>query len=194
MLMHMELSPYVDSIRRDLAAAAEVAGPDARAAAERLTAALDAAVRLALLDALSEASSEITRELAPGSVELRLRAREPEFVVTPPPAPEADESSVPVPPTPPVPPPPPGEGEQGMARITLRMPESLKARVEEAAAAEGISVNAWLVRAINAAVAGPGSPPGPGFPPAPPFGPGRPGPRTKRGPFGMGTHVSGWVR
>lgn len=165
----MELRPYVESIRRDLTAAAEVAGEDARAAAERMTTALDAACRLALLDALSEAADEVTRELAPGSVELRLRAREPEFVVTPPPEQEQEEPApawsppgVPGPPTPPgapgppgppgsPPPAPPGE-EQGTSRITLRMPESLKARVEEAAAGEGISVNAWLVRAVSAAL------------------------------------------
>ena len=70
----MELTPYVDSIRHDLTAAAEVGGADARTAAERLTAALDAAVRLALLDALSTATGEITRELAPGSVEVRSAA------------------------------------------------------------------------------------------------------------------------
>ncbi len=168
----MELTPYVDSIRRDLTVAAEVAGQDARAAAERLTAALDAAVRLALMDALSTAAEEVTRELAPGSVEVRLRGREPEFVVTPPP-------SAPEPPTPPEPPEPPmADADQGTARVTLRLPESLKTRAEEAAAREGVSVNTWLIRAVSAALAGP-----------PQGSPGRRG----RSPQ-IGKRLSGWAR
>src|ERR671924_470680 len=78
----MDLTTYVENLRRELAVAAEAGGEDARALAERLTAPLDSAVRLMLLDALSAAADEITRELAPGSVELRLRGGEPEFVVT----------------------------------------------------------------------------------------------------------------
>ena len=39
------------------------------------------------------------------------------------------------------------------ARINLRLPEQLKARVEEAAGRERLSVNAWLVRAAAAALA-----------------------------------------
>ena len=82
----MDLGPYVDSIHRQLEVAALAGGDEARALAERLAAPLDAAMRLALQDALSAATEEITTELAPGSVELRLRGRDPEFVVTLPPA------------------------------------------------------------------------------------------------------------
>ena len=82
----MDLTSYVDNLRHELAVAAEAGGDDVRALAERLTAPLDSAVRLVLLDALSAAAAEITRDLAPGSVDLRLRGREPSFVVTPPPA------------------------------------------------------------------------------------------------------------
>src|SRR5229473_4401659 len=82
----MDLTLYVNTLRQELAVAAEAGGEDARALAERLTAPLESAVRLALLDALSAAADEITRDLAPGSVDLRLRGREPSFVVTPPPA------------------------------------------------------------------------------------------------------------
>src|SRR5919107_5195234 len=77
----MDLTPYVDSLRHDLAAAAEAGGPEARASAERLALALDPAVRLALMDALSQAAAEITSELPAGSVDVRLRGREPQFVV-----------------------------------------------------------------------------------------------------------------
>src|SRR6185312_11306343 len=78
----MDLQPYVDGVRHELGVAAAAGGADAQALADRLTAPLDSAIRLALLEALSDAASEITRELAPGSVDVRLRGREPEFVVT----------------------------------------------------------------------------------------------------------------
>ena len=73
----MELEPYIEEIHRQLTLAAEASGEEARALADRLAAPLDAAIRLALQDALSAAAEEITVELAPGSVELRLRGRTP---------------------------------------------------------------------------------------------------------------------
>src|SRR6187402_1823215 len=78
----MDLEPYVTDLQRQLATAADHGSDETRAAAERLAASLDAATRLVLLDALSAAAGEITRDLAPGSVDLRLRGREVEFVVT----------------------------------------------------------------------------------------------------------------
>jgi hypothetical protein len=150
----MDLTPFVDSLRRDLASAAELGGDEARALAERLTGPLDSAIRLALLEALSTAADEITRELAPGSVELRLRGREAGFVVTPPPG-EPGPAPAAVPPVD-----PPGPDDEGaMARINFRLPDQLKGRIEEAAGREGLSVNAWLVRVATAAVRGdPGGP------------------------------------
>ncbi|GGQ48553.1 toxin-antitoxin system HicB family antitoxin [Couchioplanes azureus] len=146
----MELRPYIDALRHELALAAAAGGEDARELAERLTAPLESAARLALLDALSEAAAEITRELAPGSVDLRLRHREPSFVVTPAPAdPWSDQPATPAPPGPP-PAPAPGEDE-ATVRISLRLPEHLKTRVEQAAAAAGVSINTWLIRAAAAA-------------------------------------------
>ena len=148
----MDLAPYVDALRHDLAVAAEAGGPDARALAERLTAPLESAVRLALLDALSAAAAEITRYLAPGSVDLRLRGREPSFVVTPPPG-EPGFEELDGPPANVAPRNPP-EGEEGaMVRVNLRLTEDLKGRVEDAARGAGLSVNAWLVRAAAAALA-----------------------------------------
>src|SRR4051812_33712275 len=140
----MELTPYVEKLRGDLAVAADAAGEDARALAERLTAPLESSIRLMLLDALSAAADEITRELAPGSVELRLRGGEPEFVVA---APAADQPGEPAAP-------PPELDEGATTRINLRLPEPLKAAIEQAAGRERLSVNAWLVRALGAAVAG----------------------------------------
>src|SRR3954464_765148 len=94
----MDLTQYVENLRRELAVAADAGGDDARALAERLTAPLEPAVRLMLLEALSAAADEITRELAPGSAELRLRSGEPDFVVTLPPADEPADAAAPPPP------------------------------------------------------------------------------------------------
>ena len=151
----MDLGSYVESIHHQLEVAASAGGDEARALAERLAAPLDAAIRLALQDALAAATEEITTELAPGSVELRLRGRDPEFVVTLPPvevsAEESDRDDVASgrwqnggigDPT---------EGDEGtMSRINLRMPDRLKAKIEQAAVSDGLSVNAWLVRAAAA--------------------------------------------
>src|SRR5512132_4195177 len=138
----MNLELYVENLNRQLAVAAEAGGDEARALAERLVAPLEAAIRLTLQDALAAAVEEITTELAPGSVQLRLRGRDPEFVVTPPPAdPSADDLAEDPDDRPPGLP----EGdEEAMSRINLRMPDHLKARIEQAAASEGLSVNAWL--------------------------------------------------
>jgi len=147
----MDLTPYVSNLRQELAVAADAGGDDARALAERLTAPLESAVRLVLLDALSAAAAEITRDLAPGSVDLRLRGREPSFVVTPPPAEQPFDE--PGPPAADVQPPALPEGEEGTAaRISFRLTEHLKSRIEEAAAQAGLSVNAWLLRAASASL------------------------------------------
>lgn len=173
----MELSPFVDSLRHDLAAAAGAVGggsrtdggpDDVRAAAERLLFALDPSVRLVLLDALGQAAAEVGAQLDDAAVEVRLRGREPELVVlrtdpawAGPPGPGSPPSPpvmvppaapvLPFPPVPPVPPEPPVD-DDGTARLTLRLPESLKARAEAAAGASGLSVNAWLVRAVTGAL------------------------------------------
>jgi len=149
----MNLGPYLQDIRRRLDTAAEAGGEEARAVAERLVAPLEAAIRLALQDVLAAAAEEITVELAPGSVELRLRGRDPEFVVTPPPAGSSVDDLVEVDQDWPARMAPPASADEGtISRINLRMPEYLKARIEEAAGSEGLSVNSWLVRAAAAAL------------------------------------------
>ncbi len=178
----MNLQPYVDSIQRQLEAAAETGGDEARALAERLVAPLDSAIRLALQDALAAAAEEITLDLAPGSVELRLRGRDLDFVVTAPPAdvsstnaggadattrpwtaaPSADADDV---------------DEGGMSRINFRLPEQLKVRIERAAGSEALSVNAWLVRVVGARVEGTD-----------------PGSRNESRQARSGNHYKGWVR
>jgi hypothetical protein len=155
----MDLRPYVDNLRHELAVAADAGGEDARALAERLTAPLESATRLILLNVLSAAADEITRDLAPGSVDVRLRGLDPDFVVTPPPANQSfedaaesgfDTAASDVRPS--APPAPPDADEGAMSRINLRLPEHLKLRIEEAAGRERLSVNAWLVRAAASAL------------------------------------------
>jgi hypothetical protein len=145
----MDLGTYVSNIRHELAVAADAGGDDARALAERLAAPLESALRLALLDALSDAADEITRDLAPGSVSLRLRGREPGFVVTPPPSEPLDQADGPAAELPAV----AAQDDDGaMARVNFRLSENLKGQIEEAAERAGLSVNGWLVRAAAAAL------------------------------------------
>src|ERR1700712_1545110 len=133
----MDITQFVDELRRDLTLAAQAGSEDIRAAAERLTNALDSSVRLTLMDALSQAASEITNELQGTSVEVRLKGREPIFVVVgaateaPAPSDERDDGGDDF-----------GfEDDESVARITLRLPESLKSRAEEMAAKRGQSLN-----------------------------------------------------
>jgi hypothetical protein len=146
----MDLTAYVNNLGREFATLAEASGDEARALVERLTGSLESAIRMTLLDALSAATDEITQDLAPGSVELRLRGRDPQFVVTAPPAEPVPAAAADD---------PAESGPEGSplfaedgpsSRINVRLPEALKAAVEEAAAKEGRSVNAWLVRAASA--------------------------------------------
>lgn len=146
-MMSMDLTPYVDSLRRDLLAAADGAGPQAREVAERLGYALDPAVRLAVMEAISQAAAEITAAMPSGGVDVRLDGRDLDFVVAPG-APEVPE--LPRPATGPAPAEISGEDE-GQARVSLRLPESLKARADDAAARAGQSLNTWLVNLIRAA-------------------------------------------
>ncbi|MEV5873277.1 hypothetical protein AB0L75_03420 [Streptomyces sp. NPDC052101] len=153
----MELREYVEALRDELVAACAAGDAETRAVAERLVAPLDSAVRLTLLKVLSAAAEEITQDLAPGSVDLRLRGMEPSFVVTPP---SGDDSQV-----------EDTADETGdaasdwstgalsgamsgaTARINFRPPQAMKEQIEEAASRQGISVNAWMVRASAAALA-----------------------------------------
>ena len=164
----MDLTPYIDSMRRELVMVAETGSDELRDLAERLWAPLDSTTRLAMLEALSAAADEITGELAPGSVEVRLRGRDPEFVVTAPPADRPVEDAPAS-----APPPPVDDEEGGTTRLTLRLPNHLKPHIDEAAGRSGLSVNAWLVRVVTAAL--------------------QPAAAPRRG-SPIGQRYSGWVR
>src|SRR6478609_3290325 len=142
-MMHMDITPYVDSLRQALVSAADSAGDDTRQAAERLSFALDSSSRLAIMEAVSQAAAEITAEMPNGGVDVRLNGRDLDFLV---------HVAAPTPPAPPPPPPAPEDVDDGnLARITLRLPESVKAKAEERANEAGQSLNTWLVNVVRAA-------------------------------------------
>jgi hypothetical protein len=145
----MDLTPYIDGLRRDLMAAAAAGTDETRRTAGLLAEAMEPAARLAILDALSTATADVTAALSGVTVEIRMHGREPRISVD---LVESEhEGGPPEPPAPPAAPAPPGE-DDGTARVTLRLPESIKARTEEAATRAGISVNSWLVRAVTRAL------------------------------------------
>lgn len=183
----MDLDVHLMALSRQLADAAALGGEEMVELADRLAAPLQASARLVLQDVLSEAVQEIALELAPGSAEMRLRGRDVDFVVNRAPAPSevvhADDATVNATVTPLSIAKEDADrelsAETGTARISFRPPETLKAQIEAAAEREGISVNAFLVRTLTAALR-----------PAPP--------RPARADAGLldgrsGARLEGWV-
>jgi hypothetical protein len=195
----MDLSPYIESVRAGVVSASSLADEPTQHVAARLGTAIESSTRLALIRALSDAAGTISAELAPSSVEVRMVGSEPEFVVSIQTAdaeptllmPESEQAGEDAAATSDV-------EDEPVARISLRLPQSVKTRVDEIASAEGISTNAWLIRAVMDALSerssAPASewpePPRPPMPPAPgavfgPYGPfGEHGVFSPEGPFG----------
>jgi hypothetical protein len=96
---------------------------------------MEASVARRIQDVLAEAALELNAQLDAAHVEVRIAGRDPELVLV------REDGSVAEP-----------VDEALSARITLRLPESLKQRVESAAARDGSSVNTWLVQALQRAV------------------------------------------
>ncbi|MEU2348587.1 toxin-antitoxin system HicB family antitoxin [Modestobacter sp. NPDC049651] len=149
----MDLSEYVEALRSHLTTAAAAGTEQTRETARLLADTLEPAVRLTVTDALSAAAAEVTAALDGTVVDIRFRGRDPEVVVTPVPHTEPDD--------PPAagPEPEPAADDGTVARISLRLPEHLKTRAEAAAADAGVSLNAWLVRAVDAGLRAPADPP-----------------------------------
>jgi hypothetical protein len=196
----MELSPYIESVRAGVVNASSLADEQTQHVAQRLGTAIESSTRLALIQALSDAAGTISAELAPSSVELRMVGQDPEFVVSlqtaeaeptllmPEPESASEETA---------------EAEdEPVARITLRLPQSVKARVDEVASSEGISTNAWLIRAVMEALSErSGSRPEWPQPPRPPLPPSpdmifglRSSVFGREGPFGPGGPLGGRLR
>lgn len=179
----MDLSPYLETVRNGVTNAAALGDDSTRLVADRLGGAVEASTRLALISALSDAAAQISAEIAPSSVELRISGVDPDLVVVMaaptaeptlllpthegPSQEQADTEDVPT-----------SDEDEPVARISLRLPASVKARVDERADADGISTNAWLLRAVMDALSQRQAP-GPLTPPIPPTPPGEGG-----GPFG----------
>ncbi len=171
----MDTTGLIESLRQDLTRAAEVGGLEVQVAAERLLLALEPALRLTLMDALGQAAGEIAEQLPGVAIDVRIAGREPQLVVTGAPqgASAAGEAS-----------PPPEEAAdiddgEAVARITLRIPEPLKARAEQLAARRGQSLNTWLVGAARAA-ASEGGDDRPHY--------------SHRGRHGRGQRIQGWAK
>jgi hypothetical protein len=129
----MQIDGYVQALREDLGRIAAVGDESTARAAELLSVALESAVGRRLLEALGEAALELNSQLDRGRVEIRFAGSDPELVYVP------DEEVAPTEPA----------DEAFTARITLRLPESLKTRLDAAAALHGVSVNTWLVQALG---------------------------------------------
>jgi len=129
----MQLQRFIDALKADLTAVAELGDETTASAAGRLVVTLQASVGLRLLDALSEAALELNDKLPSGHIEVRLTGQDPELVYV------SDEPEAPA----------AAADEAHTARITLRLPDNLKGEVEKAAAREGVSVNTWIVRALS---------------------------------------------
>lgn len=137
----MQMNQFIEALQDDLRELAAIGGDELVSAASRLEGAVKQSARLRLIDALTQAALELSQQLPNGHVDVRVAGQDPEFVFV---AEEQEESFAP----------PMPEGDH--ARISLRLPESLKASIETAAAHEGVSVNTWLVRALTRAVHGGG--------------------------------------
>ncbi|WP_062069633.1 YlcI/YnfO family protein [Demequina sediminicola] len=176
----MELEHYVEDLQRQLVAASAAGTEETQQTAERLATALESATRMVILEALSEAAGEISHAIAPGAVDVRVRGRGVDFVVTgalseadvtgsasdtaTPEEAAAHAATVGAEPE--------AVEEEVSSRTTLRLPDALKQRAEASAAAEGISLNAWIVRAVQGAVT--------------------PAPQSRRGM--ASARYTGWVR
>ena len=171
----MDLTPYIASLREDLANTAAAGDEHTRRAAALLSSALEPAVRLTLMNALADLAAEVTAALPGQVVDVRLDGRDVRVVVTG----DAEEPAAHKTPRDTTPPPPIDGGD--ISRITLRLVEQIKGQAERAAAAQGVSLNTFVSQAVQGAL-GHGALGGGG------------GSRKHHGKGGgSGSHLHGWV-
>ena len=154
----MEAACFVDAIRNELGRLAALGDEHLAVLTERLAVALEGPLVLQLAEAAATLAAEASAQLPGGGLVARFADGRVDVLYLP-----HDEEP------PPAEPAPPEEGDDLSARITLRLPAGLKERVDRAAAAEGVSTNAWVLRALGEAVA-PGGPGGPRSWSRPPVG------------------------
>ncbi|MDI2028398.1 toxin-antitoxin system HicB family antitoxin [Saccharopolyspora sp. TS4A08] len=147
----MDLNPYIDQLREDLTSAAAAGDDQTRQTAAVLSGAIEPAARLAIMNALSDLAAEVTTNLDGQVVDLRLDGRDLRVVVSgggTPPSTETESEP---------PPPPPPSGDNGdISRITLRLMEEIKSQAEQAASAQGVSLNTFVAQAVQGALQGRG--------------------------------------
>jgi HicB family len=129
----MQIDGHVEALQEDLARVAAVGDESTARAAELVAMALESSVGRRMQEALTEAALELSTQLEHGRVEVRIVGGDPELVYL------ADDPPAPAEPT----------DEAFSARITLRLPEGLKSRLDATAAAAGVSVNTWVVQALS---------------------------------------------
>jgi HicB family len=148
----MDLNPYVEQLRNDLLSAAAAGDEQTQRTASLLGGAIGPAARLAIMNALSDLAAEVTAALGDRVVEVRIDGRDVRVSVS------RDEASEPDTGPQPPPAPPfggfPGADSGDISRITLRLVEQIKNQAEQAAAAQGMSLNSWVAQAVQGALAG----------------------------------------
>lgn len=135
----MELTRYLDAVAQDLARATALADDQTRATAERLTTVVEPALRLAMVQLLSDSAAQLTSLLDGPVVTVRMEGRDPEWQIQSPVRAEAAE------------PEPADDGDESLIRVTVRVPEAIKKRAESMAQTEGQSLNTWIVQALRTA-------------------------------------------
>jgi hypothetical protein len=135
----MQTAQFIEALQADLRELAQLGGDELVQAAQRLEGAVKQSATLRLIDALTQVALEVSSQLPNGHLDVRLSGQDPELVYVEEAAEEPQAQTA----------------EDGLtARVTLRLPDSLKVALEKAAEAEGVSVNTWLVRALQRAVSG----------------------------------------
>lgn len=137
----MDLHPYLNAVAEDLSRATALADDHTREVAARVATAVEPALRLALVQALSDAAATITSQLDGAVVSVRMDGRDPHLRVEdlpgttdPGPVPDDDDGST-----------------ADLARVTVRLPEPLKRQAESLAVEADQSLNTWIVGAIRRA-------------------------------------------
>ena len=133
----MQTAQFIEALQSDLRELAQLGGDELVQAAHSLEGAVKQSATLRLIDALTQVALEVSSQLPNGHLDVRLSGQDPELVYV---EEEGEEPQA-------------QAAEDGLtARITLRLPDSLKTTLERAAEMEGVSVNTWLVRALQRSV------------------------------------------
>ncbi|MER6668773.1 toxin-antitoxin system HicB family antitoxin [Amycolatopsis japonica] len=171
----MDLTPYITSLREDLANTASAGDEQTRRAAALLSSALEPAARLTIMNALADLAAEVTSALPGHVVDVRLDGRDVRVVVTG----EGTEQSASRSETPRETPRAPKVDTGDITRITLRLFEQVKGQAEAAAASQGVSLNTFVSQAVQGALGKSGS---------------EHWQHKQKPGGGAGSHLHGWVQ